>query len=121
MVKVSANKFVEHRISLLQREVESYARRLRSRALKSLEEIFKIASKVARGEIKHQRLGGKLVKITMPERQIWLKIAEEAAEAIKNLAENINEKEIQTSLKNIETLLKELTQLTAEGQEAQTH
>ena len=52
-----------------------------------------------------------MVKVTLPERQIWLRIAEQAAEAMKSLADNIDEKEIQTRLNNIEALLKEVTRI----------
>ncbi|MEM2261448.1 MAG: hypothetical protein QXW55_06260 [Candidatus Bathyarchaeia archaeon] len=111
MVKVSTNRFIEERVNAVRREVELCARRLRSKAFKSLEEIFNMAGRVAKGEIKHRRVNGKMVKVTLPERQIWLRIAEQAAEAMKSLADNIDEKEIQTRLNNIEALLKEVTRI----------
>ena len=54
MVKVSVNRFISSRIVAIRNEVEAEAQRLRNRTLDKLEEIFNVAAKVARGEIRHQ-------------------------------------------------------------------
>jgi hypothetical protein len=53
LVKVSINRFVSRRIETIRNEVKAETQRLRGKMLDKLEEIFKIAAKVARGEIKH--------------------------------------------------------------------
>ena len=109
MVKISVNRYVSRRTTTIRKEVEISAQKLRKKALKNLEEIFRMAAKIAKGEIKHQRINGKMVHITLNQRRIWLRIAEQAAKTIEQIATNINEKEIKTQLKEIEMLLKETT------------
>lgn len=53
MVKVSINRFVSRRVEKVGKEVEVSAQRLRKKTLKHLEDIFTMAARVARGEIKH--------------------------------------------------------------------
>ena len=60
MVKVSVNRFISNRVVAIRNEVKAEAQRLRNRTLDRLEEIFDVAAKVARGEIKHQRIDGKI-------------------------------------------------------------
>ncbi|MEM1551206.1 MAG: hypothetical protein QXH03_00860 [Candidatus Bathyarchaeia archaeon] len=107
MVKVSINRYVYKRINNVRCELEVCATRLRKRALKNLEDIFKTAEKMAGGKIKHQRINGKMVQLTLTQRRIWLKIAQQTAETIKSLATNINEKELKTRLSIIDKLLSE--------------
>ncbi|MEA2090666.1 MAG: hypothetical protein U9O89_07950 [Thermoproteota archaeon] len=109
MVKVSVNRYVSRRIMMIREEVEVSAQRLRKKALKLLEEIFRMASRVAKGEIKHQRINGKMAKITLNQRRKWLNIAEQAAKTINNIATNLNEKEIKAQLNMLERLLNETT------------
>jgi len=68
-----------------------------------------MAGKIAKGEIKHQRVGGKIVRITMPQRRRWLLVAGRTAEIIKDITENFNEKEIKTKLEGLEKLLINVT------------
>ena len=106
MVKISVNRYVEKRIAETRREMETALNKLRRRMLKNLEEIFEMAGKIAKGEVKHQRVTGKMVKITIPQRRRWLLVAGQTAEIIKGVTENFNEKEIKTKLEKLENLLK---------------
>ena len=72
MVKVSVNRFVSRRLEEIRKEVEAESQRLRENTLNRLEEIFNVAAKVARGEIKHQRINGKMVPIRLNQRKRWL-------------------------------------------------
>ena len=72
MVKVSVNRFVSSRVVTIRNEVEAEAQRLRNRTLDMLEEIFKAAAKVAKGEIKLQRINGKMVPISLNQRRRWV-------------------------------------------------
>ena len=60
MVKVSVKRFVSRRPEEIRKEVEAESERLREKTVNRLEEIFRVAAKVARGEIKHQRIDGKI-------------------------------------------------------------
>jgi hypothetical protein len=68
LVKVSVNRFVSSRIETIRNNVKVEIQRLRNRTLDRLEEIFKVAAKVAKGEIRHQRINGKMVPISLKQR-----------------------------------------------------
>jgi hypothetical protein len=42
--------------------------RLRKKTLDGLEEIFEVAANVARGKIRHQRINGRMVSISLRQR-----------------------------------------------------
>ena len=107
MVKVSVNRFVSRRVEKARKEVEVSAQRIRKKTLKHLEDIFTMAARVARGEIKHQRINGKMVRITLNQRRRWLRIAEQAAKTIKTIANNIDEQEIYIQLDKLARLVNE--------------
>ena len=107
MVKVSVNRFILNRVMAIRKEVKAETRRLRSRTLDRLEEIFNVAAKVARGEITHQRIGGKMVRIRIDERKRWLHLAKHVALTMSSIASNIDEKEIHAQLNELERLINE--------------
>ena len=107
MVKVSANRYVMLRIEATRKETEAYTQKLRRKLLKNLKEIFHQASKIVEGEIKHQRIKGKMAKITLKQRRRWLLIAACTAKTITMISENINEKEIISQLERLEKLVRE--------------
>ena len=105
MVKVSVNRYAQTRIQKMQQNSEAELNKLRKALMKNLEEVFQTAGKIAKGKIQHQRINGKLVKITLPQRRKWLEIAEKTALTIQEIASNINEKELKAQLQELETLL----------------
>ena len=107
MVKVSVNRFVSRRVEKARKEVEVSAQRIRKKTLKHLEDIFTTAARVAKGEIKHQRINGKMVRITLNQRRRWLRVAEQAAKTIKTIANNIDEQEIYIQLDKLARLVNE--------------
>jgi hypothetical protein len=107
LVKVSVNRFVSNRIDTIRNEVEAEIQRLRSRTLDGLEEIFNVAAKVARGEIRHQRINGKMAPIKLNQRKRWLRVAKHIALTMNSIASNIDEKEIQAQLNELERLVNE--------------
>jgi hypothetical protein len=109
LVKVCVNRFVSSRIETVRNEVKAETQRLRENTLNKLEEIFKVAARVARGQIKHQRINHKLVRITLRQRRKWLLIAEQTVKTIKNIADNFDEQQINLQLNELEKLVKEAT------------
>lgn len=105
MVKISVNRFVSRRVEKVRKEVEVSTQRLREKTLKHLEEISRMAARVARGEVRHRRIDGKMVRITLNQRRRWLHVAEQAAETINNIATNIDEQEFYLQLDELERLL----------------
>ncbi|MGB9741488.1 MAG: hypothetical protein ACPLW5_07010, partial [Candidatus Bathyarchaeales archaeon] len=63
-----------------------------------------------KGEIKHQRIDGRMVKITLPQRNRWLLIAAQTAKIIESITANIDEKEIKTKLQELEKSLEDIGQ-----------
>jgi len=49
-----------------------------------------MADKIVRGEVKHQRVGGKMTEIIIPQRKRWLLVAKQTAEIIEDITENFN-------------------------------
>ena len=107
MVKVSVNRFVSRRLEEIRKEVEAESKRLRENTLNRLEEIFNVAAKVARGEIRHQRINGKMAPIKLNQRKRWLRVAKHIALTMNSIASNIDEKEIQAQLNELERLINE--------------
>lgn len=108
MVKVSVNRYVSRRMETLRIEVEADTRRIREKALNILEEIFRAAARMAKGEIGHQRRNGKMVHVSLKERRMWLRLAEQAAQTIKTIASNFNEQEVNHQLTELEKLINEI-------------
>ena len=109
MVKISVNRFVSRRIDEARKEAEASTQKLRKKTLKHLKEIFLISARVAGGEVKHQRIHGKMVRITLNQQRRWLLVAGQAAKTIKHVANNIDEQEIKAQLNELEKLLNETT------------
>jgi methionyl-tRNA synthetase len=107
LVKISVNRYVLQRIEKIRKDVEANTQRLRGKTRNYLEEIFIMAAKIARGKIKHQRINGKMVPITLNQRRRWLQVAAHAAETIKSVATNFDEQEIHTKLKELERIVDE--------------
>ena len=106
MVKISINRYVQRRIEKTRREMEIVLEKLRRKMLKNLEEIFEMADRIVRGEVKHQRVNGKMAKITIPQRERWLLLAKQTAEIITDITENFNERDVKTKLEYLENLSK---------------
>jgi hypothetical protein len=105
LVKVSINRYVSRRFEKVRDEAERGIGKLRMRMMGDLEEIFRVAGKIVKGEIRHQRIDGKMVRITPLQRQKWLEVATCVAETIRDIAENIDEKELKARLRQIEELI----------------
>jgi len=56
------------RVNRLRRKIEINTQRIRAQTLESLEEIFKLAASLAKGEFQTQTVNGKTLEVTMKER-----------------------------------------------------
>jgi uncharacterized protein YdaT len=107
MVKISVNRYVSRRIETTRKQIKATFQKLRNRTLKNLEQIFRVTARIARGEIKHQRSDGKMVPITIDQRRRWARVAAQAAQIMNSLGSNLDEREINTQLDELERLVKE--------------
>jgi len=111
LVKVSINRYVSRRINTIRKDVEKDVRRLRKKTLKNLEEIFAMSSHIAKGEMKHQRINGKMAKITLRQRRRWLLVAGQATLIMKDTAAKFDEQEISLRLNELEKRVQEATNI----------
>ena len=107
MVKVSVNRFVSNRIDTIRNEVKTETQRLREKTVNRLEEIFKAAAKVARGEIRHQRINGKMVPISLKQRRRWVSVAKHIVLTMNGIVSNFDEQQIFEQLNELERLINE--------------
>lgn len=112
-VKVTANRFVLRRIQKTRKEVETSTQMLRNKTLKNLKEIFTAASRVAKGQVKKQRIDRKMVPVSLRQRRSWLLVAGHTAKMMKNMAENFDEKEVKLQLDRLEKLVEEASSIGA--------
>lgn len=106
-----------NRIERMRRIVETDTQRTRLKLLRMLEEVFDMASSIARGEVQYQVVDGKPVKITLKQRQMWARVAAQTASVMNAIATSFDEKEIDEMLK---ILKREVEKLKAKvGMEAE--
>jgi hypothetical protein len=111
LVKVSVNRYITRRIGTIRKDAENDIQRLRKKTLRNLEEIFVMSSDVARGEIKHQRINGRMAEITLRQRRRWLLVAGQTALMIKGTATKFDEQEISLQLNKLERQVQEATSI----------
>jgi len=107
LVKVSVNRYLQRRIETARKEIETQTRKIRNKSIQNLEEILNMAARMARGEIQRRRIRGKMTRVTLKQRKRYFRVAEQAAKTIKNIATNLNEKEIYAQLDELERLINE--------------
>jgi hypothetical protein len=72
-----------------------------------LQQLFDVASAIARGQVQYQRIGEKMHPITLKERQGWIKVAAYVAQIMHNIAHGFDEKQIDEDLAELEKLVNE--------------
>jgi len=68
-----------------------------------------MSSRVTRGKIKHQRINGKMVPVTLRQRRRWLLVAGQTTLIIKNITTKFDEQEINLQLNKLERQVQEAT------------
>ena len=75
----------------LRRTVQIDTQQIRAKALKDLNELFDLAMALAKGEVKTQTEGGKTVRVTLKQRQIWARVAAYVAQIMNSVASGFDE------------------------------
>lgn len=73
-----------------------------------LEEIFNMASGIAKGEVQYQIVDGKPAKITLKQRQMWARIAAYTAQVMNAIANSFDEREIDEMLGVLERAVQDV-------------
>ena len=96
---------VERRIFHLQQTVKVDTQELRNKWMTELDDLFSLATSIAKGDITQQEVGGKLLSITPREREKWAQIAAKIGMVVVNLSRGYDERQIDKDLDKLEKLL----------------
>lgn len=99
---------VGRRILELRRFVKLDTQRLRTRTIDRLDMLFAVATSIASGEVKWQRVGKDKQVITQKQRQMWAHVAAHIAAIMGNLATQYDEKRFEEDLAKLELLVDEI-------------
>ncbi len=106
-MKISPKIAVLNRIERMRRIVETDTQRIRLKMIKMLEEIFNMASAIAKGEVQYQTVDGKPVRVTLKQRQMWVRVAAYTAQVMNTIASSFDEREIDEMLKTLRGMVDE--------------
>jgi hypothetical protein len=99
---------VQRRIFQLQRSVQLNTQQLRVRTINRLENLFTLATSIAKGEVKFQSVNGKEEPISWKQRQMWAHVAAHVAMVMANLAKGYDERQFNEDLAKLEQLVDEI-------------
>ena len=99
---------VYRRICHIQREVKVDTQDLRDRWLGELDELFGMATSIAKGKVTQQQVGDKVQAITPKERQMWAQIAANIGMVMGNLSERFDERQVDRDLDELDRFLAEV-------------
>jgi hypothetical protein len=98
---------LSRRVLRLRRAVIVDTQRIRTKTLQSLEELFDLAVRIARGEVRTQTVDGKRVRVGMKQRQMWARIAAYIAQIMNSIAEGFDAREVDAQLDELERMVDE--------------
>jgi len=107
MPKKSRKLMITRRIAELRKEFQIDTQELRSKTIQNLQELFHIATSLARGETKTQTEEGVTEKVTLKQRQMWARVAAYTAQVIQGIAKGFDEHQIDEDLAKLEALINE--------------
>jgi hypothetical protein len=105
--RTSRKLMIFKRVNRLRRKIEINTQRIRVQTLRSLEEIFKLAASLAKGEFQTQTVDSKTLEVTVKERQLWARVAAYTAQVMNTIAEHFDERELDVQLIELEKLVNE--------------
>ena len=108
---------VERRIFQLRRTANYDTQCLRAKWIDRLDELFVVATSVAKGEVTYQRVRGREQLITLKQRQMWAHVAAHIAMVMGNLAKGYDERQFNDDLAELERLVDEIKKLQAQTAE----
>jgi hypothetical protein len=106
---------VERRICRLQRTAKVDTQDLRNRWIGELDDLFGMATSIAKGNVSQQQVGDKLQFITPKERQMWAQVAANIGMVMGNLSKGYDERQFDEDLDEMERLMGEIKKLHAEA------
>jgi hypothetical protein len=108
-MKIQPKSVILNRIEKARRIVKTDTQKIRLKLIETLEEIYNIAERIARGEQQYQIINGKHVQITLKQRRDWVKIAAYTAQVMNRIADSYDEREIDEFLAMLRRKVDEIT------------
>jgi hypothetical protein len=108
-MKIQPKIAIISRIEKARRIVKTDTQKIRLKLIETLEEIYNIAERIARGEQQYQIIDGKPVRITLKMRRDWVKIAAYTAQVMNRIADSYDEREIDEFLAMLRREVDEIT------------
>jgi hypothetical protein len=105
---------VERRICSLQHSAKVDTQDLRNKWITELDELFGMATSIAKGNVSQQQVGDKLQSITPKERQMWAQVAANIGMVMGNLSKGYDERQFDDDLAEMERLMGEIKRIHAE-------
>lgn len=109
MPKTSHKLMIIKRTAQLRQNLKIDTQEIRIKTLNNLQELFTLATNLAKGNPKTQTTNGETKKVTLKQRQIWARIAAYIAQIINSVAHGFDEKQIDQDLQKLEKLINEAT------------
>jgi hypothetical protein len=109
MPKTSHKLMIIKRTAQLRQNLKIDTQEIRIKTLNNLQELFTLATDLAKGNPKTQTTNGETKKVTLKQRQIWARIAAYIAQIINSVAHGFDEKQIDQDLEKLEKLINEAT------------
>ncbi len=82
---------IERRICHLQKTSKVDTQSLRDKWISELDDLFDIATSIAKGKVLQQQVGDKLQSITPKERQMWAQVSANIGMVMGNLAKGFDD------------------------------
>jgi hypothetical protein len=98
---------IDSRIFQLRKTLSIDTQRMRLKSLERLEELFDMASGLAKGDYKFQCSDGKREPVTIKQRQMWARVAAYIAQIMNTITGKFDEREIDHELAELERLIHE--------------
>jgi hypothetical protein len=77
----------------------------------ALDDLFSLATSIAKGNIIQQQFGDKMQPITPKERQMWAQIAAKIGMVMSNLSRGFDKREFNENLQELDRLVTEIEKL----------
>jgi len=97
---------VQRRIFQLKETVKLDTLEMRNKLITELNDLFDIATSIAKGKISQQQVGDKMQAITPKERQMYAQVAANIGMVMGNLSKAYDERQIDKDLDKLEEMLK---------------
>ena len=109
MPKISHKLMIIRRAAQLKEIIKIDTQQMRTKTLNNLQELFDLATELAKGNLKTQTQGGEQQRITLKQRQMWTRVAAYIAQIINSVASGFDERQIDHDLEKLEKLIDEAT------------